>query len=90
MYLSALTWAVGEVVETAIPRCDAAAVAVARPVDAIHPPVGGSAAHISAAAALTQAASGNRAALSQIGQKQQKVDYLHFDAVGEEERVVIS
>ena len=49
---SSLTWTLGEVVEAAVLGPDAALVTVALPVHAVHPPVGGGTAQVSAPAAF--------------------------------------
>lgn len=67
-----LTWTLCEVVEAAVLGGDAAHVAVARPVHAVHPPVGGGAAQLSASAALSRAAPRHRPDAAQRQQQQQQ------------------
>lgn len=66
-----LTWTLCEVVEAAVLGGDAAHVAVARPVHAVHPPVGGGAAQLSASAALSRAAPRHRPDAAQRQQQQE-------------------
>lgn len=66
-----LTWALCEVVEAAVLGRDAANVTVARPVHAVHPPVGGGAAQLSASAALSCTAPRHQLDATQSQQQQQ-------------------
>ena len=72
---SSLTWALCEVVKAAVLGPDAALVAVARPVHPVHPPVGGQAAQVSAAAALPRTASWHHP--SKSGDHQQQTRKLY-------------
>lgn len=67
-----LTWALCEVVKAAVLGCDAAHVAVTRPVHTVHPPVDGGAAQLSASAALPCTASRHWLDATQRQQQQQQ------------------
>lgn len=67
-----LSWTLCEVVKAAVLGGDAAHVTVARPVDAVHPPVGGGAAQLSASAALPRTAPRHRLDGAQRQQQQQQ------------------
>lgn len=77
---SHLTWALGEVVKAAVPGPDAPVVAVACAIHAVHPPVGGGAARVSASATFSRATPRHQMVPPQSGNHQQQTGQVHRGA----------
>lgn len=74
---SSLTWTLSEVVEAAVLGPDAVLVAVACPINAVHPPIGGQTAQVSSPAAFPRTTSSRQLVLSQSRKHQQQTGKLN-------------